>query len=91
MARSRAKGGRSGDPGVGSCSPLMVAICSRASVRMSACTTSTGLGGSKYSRSSVFGGVANRIGDTRGASSGIGALDSLKVVESDGKAASRFP
>jgi hypothetical protein len=48
-------------------------------VRISAWTVSTAVGSSRYSNLSKPGGVANRKGDSVGASSGIGAWDSLGV------------
>ena len=42
-------------------------------------TVSTAVGSSRYSNLSDPGGVANRKGDSVGASSGIGAWDSLGV------------
>ena len=48
-------------------------------MRISAWTVSTAVGSSRYSNSSNPGGVANHKGDSVGASSGIGAWDSLGV------------
>ena len=48
-------------------------------MRISAWTVSTAVGSLRYSNSSDPGGVANCKGDSVGASSGIGAWDSLGV------------